>query len=169
MAQYTKQTGENGAVRYRDGSKFVKNTDLPDNVKKVLDENRDGVIVDELGDIVDPTTETDEGSGDEELAPKTTPPVEDETTPDDEDEDETPAPAPAKKSSKKVEIGAMGFPAKNGKTLSIFSDVPHETVKNVGGIMVPMTMLELRGDEAKGVEPKNDAEIIERLKELKKI
>ena len=55
----------------------------------------------------------------------------------------------------------MGFPAAKGKTLSVFSDVPHETVKNIGGIMVPLTIKEYA--------EKTDAEIIEKLKELGKI
>ena len=178
MAQYTKQTGANGTVRYKDGGDFVKNADVPENIKKALDENPEGTIIDELGDVVDPSTETDEGSGDDEEVKAQTPPAEDDTTADDEtasddeseDDDEEEAPKPAKKNTgRKVEIGGMGFPAKNGKTLSIFSNVPHETVKNVGGIMVPMTLVELQGDKAKGIEPKTDAEIIEKLKKLKKI
>lgn len=187
MAQYTKKTDGNGSVRYKDGSKFVGQKDVPENIKAALDQNPEGTIVDELGDVVDPSTETDEGSEDETLAP-TTPPVEDESTDEDqadddstedegagddgeedEAEEEPETPAPKKRTARKQEIGGMGFPAKDGKTLSIFSDVPHETVKNVGGIMVPLTNVELVGDPAKGIMPKNDAEIIEKLKKLGKV
>jgi len=187
MAQYTKATGDNGSVRYKDGGKFVKADDVPANVKEALDANPEGTLIDELGDVVDPTTETDEGTGDDDSVP-TAPPVEDDSTTDDSadedgagddgeddseeddsEEETTPAPAPAKRSAKKQEVGNMGFPAKNGKTLSIFSDKPHETVKNVGGILVPLTLEELNGDVAKGVEPKTDTEIIEKLKKLGKL
>ncbi len=188
MAQYTKSTGDNGSVRYKDGGRFVKADDVPANIKEALDANPEGTVVDELGETVDPTTDTDEGTGDDDsVATTPTPPV-DETTADDEgagddgeddaeeeddseEEPEAPAPAPApkKRAAKKQEIGGMGFPAKNGKTLSIFSDRPHETVKNVGGILVPLTNDELTGNVAEGVEPKTDTEIIEKLKELGKL
>lgn len=196
MAQYTKATGENGSVRYKDGGRFVKADDVPANIKEALEQNPEGTIVDELGDVVDPSTETDEGSGDDDEVPTNTPPADDTTDADEagedgssvadtgagddgeddseeDDSEEEPAPAapaPAKKrSSKKQEVGNMGFPAKNGKTLSIFSDRPHETVKNVGGIMVPLTLDELNGDPANKVEAKTDTEIIEKLKELGKL
>jgi len=177
MAQYTKSTGDNGSVRYKDGGKFVKGEDVPANVKEALEQNPEGTIVDEIGDVVDPTTDTDEGSGDDETVQTNTPPaaeddstVEDEADEDDqadEDEDEgdkpaAPAPKPAaRKPRGKTEMGGMGFPAKDGKTLSILSNVPHETVKNVGGIMVPLTNEELK--------TATDTEIIEKLKELGKV
>lgn len=176
MAQYTKQVSGD-AVRYKDGGKFVKAEDVTDAAKKTLESAPEGTVVDELGDVVDPSTETDEGSGDDETVPTApqTPP-EDESDADEEDseeeaddeDDEEEAPAPRARRSRK-EIGGMGYPAKNGKTLSIFSDKPHETVKNVGGHMVPLTLEELNGDPAKGVEPKTDTEIIEKLKKLGKI
>ena len=77
-----------------------------------------------------------------------------------EQEPEPEAPAPRKKAAK-TEMGGMGFPARNGKTLSILSDVPHETIRSVAGIIVPLTNEEYK--------TKGDAEIIERLKELGKI
>ena len=181
MANYSKVTDANGTTRYKDGSKFVKGDDVPENVKNALAEQPDGTVVDEIGDRVDPTTDTDEGSGDDESVPTNTPPVEDDSTVDDQDEgagddgeeddeeEEPEAPAPRKRSSSKQEIGGMGFPAKNGKTLSIFSNVPHETVKNVGGHMVPLTNEELTGDASKGILPKTDTEIIEKLKKLGKV
>lgn len=187
MAQYTKSTGDNGSVRYKDGGRFVKADDVPANIKEALDANPEGTAVDELGEVVDPSTDTDEGTGDDEEV-QTAPPVTDDTTDadestedegagddgeeDDEEEPEAPAaptPAPKKRSAAKTETGNMGFPAKNGKTLSIFSDKPHETVKNVGGILVPLTLAELNGDVANGVEPKTDTEIIEKLKKLGKL
>lgn len=184
MAQYSKVVNGD-SVRYKDGGRFVKADDVPQNIKDALDQNPDGTIVDELGDVVDPSTETDEGSGDDDEVVTNAPQTEDDTTTADEadqdgagddgedDEADEPEEAPAPKrrtrSSAKTEIGGMGYPAKNGKTLSIFSNKPHETVKNVGGHMVPLTQVELVGDPAKGIEPKTDTEIIERLKELGKI
>lgn len=186
MAQYTKSTGDNGSVRYKDGGKFVKADDVPANIKEALEQNPEGTVVDELGDVVNPETDSDEGTGDDPDLTPTTPPADDSAADDadqdgagddgeeddEEEEPETPAPAPAprKRASRaKTEVGGMGFPAKDGKTLSIFSDRPHETVKNVGGILVPLTLEELQGDSAKGVEAKTDAEIIEKLKELGKL
>lgn len=168
MAQYTKATDDNGTVRYKDGTKFVKGADVSDAVKEALAAAPEGTIIDELGEVVDPSTESDEGTEDEVLpviqpAVEDTTSVEPETSEDEpEEEPEAPAPAPAPATrKKKYEIGGMGFPALKGKTLSILSDVPHETVKNVGGILVPLTLEEY--------QTKGDAEIIERLKELGKI
>lgn len=174
MAQYTKATDSNGTVRYKDGTKFVKGADVPGPVKESLAGVVEGTIVDELGDVVDPSTETDEGTEDEVLPTKQAP-VEDATVVDedaDEDEvaedaeiaEEADEPATVKvQAAKKVkyQIGDMGFPALNGKTVSIFSDVPHETVKNINGILVPVTMEEYK--------TKSDTEIMVRLKELGKI
>ena len=176
MAQYTKATDSNGTVRYKDGTKFVKGADVPGPVKEALAGVVDGTVIDELGEVVDPSTETDEGTEDEVLPTKA--PVEDTTVVDedaDEDEDaedsdaaeeteEADEPAPIKAQATKnvkYQIGGMGFPALNGKTVSIFSDVPHETVKNISGILVPVTLEEYN--------TKSDAEIMVRLKELGKI
>ena len=207
MANYSKQT--NGTtVRYKEGSKFVAADAVPQNIKDALANAPDGTQVDELGDVVDPTTESDEGSEDENLPTK---PAEQDTSTadegqgDDQSEDQqgneeedsdaseedsapvppaAPAPAPAAPKTKDAEdaqkaadakkstgtsrakksdtyIGGMGFPARDGKTLSILSDVPHEIVKNVGGIVVPLT-----NEEYKNA---SDVDIIERLKELGKI
>lgn len=185
MAQYTKATDANGTVRYKDGTQFVGKANLPQNILTALDENPEGTVIDELGEVVDPTTETDEGSEDENLPTKpaeteSETSVEDDATEEEteeetqeeetEEESETeeeapapaPAPAPAAPSSRaKKEVGGMGFPAAKGKTLSIFSDVPHETVKNIGGVLAPLTHEEYA--------TKTDAEIIIRLKELGKI
>jgi len=194
MAQYTKATDGNGTVRYKDGSKFVGQADVPDNIKEALANAPEGTIIDELGDVVDPTTESDEGSEDEDLAPadpaKSDDTTEDTTTVEDQGDSEPasdPTPEPAQEPTPEPEqpepeapsepsepeegdapepkadtvIGGMGFPARDGKTLSIFSDAPHETVKNVGGIMVPLTQKEFA--------TKGDAEIIAKLKELGKI
>ena len=181
MAQYTKTTNANGTTRYKESNKFVAATEVPDAVKEALSKAADGTVIDELGDVVDPSTDTDEGSGDDDEVQTNTPPAEDDSAVDEDGkEDDTDGdegddgengedPAPVEKPAHRAEVGNMGFPAAKGKTLSIFSNKPHETVKNVGGILVPLTMEELNGDPANGVEPKNDAEIIEELKKLGKI
>ena len=178
MAQYTKATDASGTTRYKDGTKFVKGADVPANIKEALEGVPDGTIIDELGDVVDTSTDTDEGSDDEDLPTdpsKSEPNVaEDTSSVDDQGElddgagedvetglSDPEAAKPAPKSTKNLKIGGMGFPAAKGKTLSVFSDVPHETVKNIGGIMVPLTIKEYA--------EKTDAEIIEKLKELGKI
>lgn len=186
MARYTKIT--NGAItRYKDGEEYVKAEDVPQNIKEALASVNEGVAVDELGDVIDPSTDTDEGSGDDdEIKTNATPPADnaddqgagddgEEDEEDEEDGEETlptppaPTPAPRRKKDDKQELGFTGFPAKNGKTLSVFSDQVHETVKSVAGYMVPLTNEELVGNAEKGILPKNDAEIIERLKELGKL
>ena len=178
MAQYTKATDASGTTRYKDGTKFVKGADVPANIKEALEGVPDGTIIDELGDVVDTSTDTDEGSEDEDLPTdpsKSEPNVaEDTSSVDDQgkldegegedtetDLSDPESAKPAPKSTKNLKIGGMGFPAAKGKTLSVFSDVPHETVKNIGGIMVPLTIKEYA--------EKTDAEIIEKLKELGKI
>lgn len=176
MAQYTKATDDNGTVRYKDGTKFVKGADVSDAVKEALAAVPEGTIIDELGDVVDPSTESDEGTEDE-ILPVRQAPVEDttsveqeeapaepettEATPEAEPEAGPEAPAPVAKKKVKYEMGGMGFPALNGKTVSIFSDVPHETIRSVAGIIVPLTMEEYKD--------KSDAEIMVRLKEIGKI
>ena len=52
----------------------------------------------------------------------------------------------------------MGFPRKDGKTLSIFSKQPHTHVRNVNGVMVPLTKEEY--------ENRTDAEIMHELSKL---
>lgn len=169
MAQYSKVTDANGTTRYKDGSKFVKADDVPENVKTALGDAAEGTVLDELGDPVNPETDSDEGSEDE---PAPTSPDEDESTPDDEsdaddEEQEQPTPAPAPQQTPidptptPQSDEGMGFKRSKGKTLSIFSNKPHETVKNVNGIMVPLTHEEHA--------TKTDSEILEQLRKLKKL
>lgn len=89
---------------------------------------------------------------------------------EEDDEEEEPTPAPTRRGAAQAnDEEGMGFPRKNGKTLSVFSNKPHETVRNVGGVMVPMTNEEAVGDSTKGVLPKTDAEVIAKLKKLGKM
>lgn len=161
MASYSKMTSENGTVRYKDGNKFVAADKVSDQAKSALEEQPEGTQVDELGDVIDPSTETDDSE--DEDAPTNT--NEDEDTADDEPAEEE---APATAAVPQDEEG-FGFPRRNGKTTSIFSNKPHEVVRYVSGVMVPLTRLEAEGDPANDVAPKSDAEIIAKLKKMKKL
>lgn len=85
-----------------------------------------------------------------------------------EEEEEEPAPVPTQRGSAQDTDG-MGFPRKKGKTVSVISGKPHEAVRNVAGVMVPLTMEEAVGDSNKGIVPVSDAEVIEKLKKLGKL
>lgn len=158
MATYSKVTDDKGTVRYREGNKFTSADKLPNQVKSSLDEKEDGVQVDELGDVVNPETDIDE-SEDEQA------PTQAEEEVEEEEEEET----PIESSATPQDNPGFGFKRKDGKTLSIFSNKPHETVRLVNGIMVPLTHLEASGDPANDVAPKTDVEIVNKLKKLKKL
>lgn len=165
MAEYTLQ--KNGETRrYRDGGKLVAADKVPEQAKAALEDASPGTIVDDLGYPVDPTTESDE-SENETLPTKQ--PEDDEA-----DDQESRTQEQARKDGAQREIATrsfesavpqddegMGFKRVDGKTVSIFSNKPHETVRAVSGVMVPLTLEEY--------ENKTDAEIIEKLKQLKKL
>lgn len=154
MATYSKE--QNGPVpRYKLGKDFVKAGDLPKAVKEALKDAPSGTQVDELGDVIDPLTELDE-SEDESAPTKEETQAEDEST----DEDEV-VETPASLNDTPQSDPGMGFKRVGGKTVSIFSNEPHTAVKNVGGIMVPLTEAEYK--------TKTDAEIIAKLKKLGKM
>lgn len=165
MATFSKVTDANGTTRYKDGSKFVKADDVPETVKTALADAPDGTQVDELGDAIDPSTESDE-SEDEDAPTTDDTPADDDTSADDAtnlDAD------PASVEPIPQDEEGMGFKRSKGKTLSIFSNKPHETVKNVAGVMVPLTLEEATGNAQKDIAPKTDAEIIAKLKDLGKL
>ena len=165
MAQYSKVTDANGTTRYKDGSKFVKADDVPATVKSALESSADGTVVDELGEPVNPETDSDE-SEDEDAPTSNDTPSDDDTTADEPTNlDNDPASAEPVPQDEE----GMGFKRSKGKTLSIFSNKPHETVKNVAGVMVPLTLEEATGNAQKDIAPKSDAEIIAKLKQLKKL
>lgn len=162
MAQYSKATDASGTTRYKDGNKFVKADDVPENIKEVLGNQPDGTQVDELGDVVNPDTDLDEST--------------DENAPDadedqDEEQDETPA-KPAEDTQTAPELptnpGAtpesepgMGFKLVKGKTVDIFDyKTPATHSKYVAGVVVPLS--------EESYNTKTDSEIIARLAELRK-
>lgn len=170
MAQYSKVTDASGTTRYKDGSKFVKGDDVPATVKTALADAPDGTVVDELAEPVNPETDLDESEDEDAPTVDDTPAEDDDTTAD----DPAPTPDPVDNDPASVEPvpqddEGMGFKRSKGKTLSIFSNKPHETVKNIAGVMVPLTMEEATGNAQKGIAAKTDAEIIAKLKDLKKL
>lgn len=175
MAQYSKVTNPDGSVYYQDGEQPIAAEAVPDNVKSVLQDAADGSVVDELGDPINPETDVDESEDEnlpvnqpddesdvdqEPVAPAPEVPAAPQVGPDPEQPAE-PMQAEIKPAPVPQDSEGMGFPRKDGKTLSIFSNAPHETVKNINGIMAPMTHEEY--------EEKTDAEIIEKLRKMKKI
>lgn len=171
MGQFSKLTDARGVVRYRDeeSSKFVKGEDLPEQVKEILAENDDSTIV-EWSDGVARLVEEKESDGpDDSQVESNVPdpavePVDDEPADgegeftdesDGIDYDET-TPTPDNSGEE-----GMGFPMANGKTLSVFGNQPHETIRYVEGIVVPVTMEEYK--------TKTDAEIVDALRKLGKI
>lgn len=119
---------------------------------------------------IDSPEDVDDQSG-VEPAPGTDDPSaaeEDEDEDDQADQPEEPAPSRSRRSKADADIEeGMGYPRdKQGKTLSIFSNKPHETVRNVGGVMVPLTFDEAIGNPRTEVAPKTDSEIQEKLRKL---
>jgi hypothetical protein len=154
MATYSKE--QNGPVpRYKLGEEYIKAGDLPKGVKEALKDAPAGTQVDELGEVVDPTTDIDE-SEDESAPTKEETQSEDESTADEEEVVTPPSVNDTPQSSP-----GMGFKRVDGKTVSIFSNVPHTAVKNISGIMVPLTDEEYK--------TKSDGEIIAKLKKLGKL
>ena len=186
MATYTKETKKDAAtgkevVRYKEGKKYVDGMEVPENVRSALNEVPEGTIVDELGDVFDPETDIDDGSGDE-PAPKTADEdadlADDETDVDDDPvqkpQPKQPAAKPRARNKKNVDDGSgdegMGFPRVNGVTVDLFDGkTPHTEVRNVSGFMVPLSHLSQFGDPKNDIAPKTDVEVIEKLKEIGKI
>lgn len=165
MAQYSKATDASGTTRYKDGNKFVKADNVPENIKEILNNQADGIQVDELGDTVNPETDLDDSTDESAPAP-------DEDADEDEtDEDKTPAkPAKAAPEQQPVLPGAtpeseehrgMGFKLVKGKTVDIFDyKTPATHSKFVAGVVVPLS--------EDSYDNKTDQEIITRLDELRK-
>lgn len=104
---------------------------------------------------IDSPEDVDDQSGVEE------PPTEDDDVEEDDEPELDDEPTPRRRKASSSDEEGMGFPRKNGKTVSIFSNKPHETVRNVGGVMVPLTHEEYAS--------KTDAEIQAKLRKLGKL
>lgn len=162
---YTKE--QNGPVpRYKLNGESIKAAEVPQPVKTALSEAAPGTQVDELGDPINPDTDLDD-SADEN--PPTNPdedgddgdsPPDDDTDADGQTDTEARNEIASEDATPQSTPG-MGFKRSKGKTLSIFSNKPHETVKSIRGVMVPLTQEEY--------DTKTDAEIIKKLQDLKKL
>lgn len=189
MAKYTKEVSKQGdkeVVRYKNGSDYVETSKVPTNVVNALKSAKPGVAVDELGDYINPETDTDE-SEDEDAPDQDDELNQDDETDEDEEQDEpTPRPAKPRQTRKPrnnnpdVDLDednqvpqdeeGMGFKRVGGKTVDIFDGkTPHTVVRNIAGVMVPLSQVSAFGDAKNDIEPKTDAEIIEKLKKLGKL
>lgn len=160
MAEYVRRA--NG--QYALDGQVVKAAEVPQEVKDALTGAPEGTVVDGDGNI----SEADDGV--ENAPASTNPPA--ETGDEDDSADEpapaepTPAPADAEQqnpvdSGLQQDEAGMGFPRKNGYTVDIFDlKTPHTEVRNVGGVMVPLS--------GENYRTKTDAEIRARLDELRK-
>lgn len=131
-------TDENKAdAKKAKGGKPSAGTDNTKTKKEETDDEDDS----ELDDLT--------GDDEEETKPEAKPAVEKPSR----------AAEPTFRSSTPQSHPGMGFPRVNGKTVDIFdSKTPHTHVKNLGGIIVPLS--------AESFKTKSDGQIIERLREL---
>jgi hypothetical protein len=149
MSEYERVVDAKGVVRYKLDGKFVKASEVPEDVKVTLND----VVADDPAEepvVEEPTTEVAEE------------PVEDPgASPDDvDDESGIDEEVPVAKANLQEE--GMGFKRVDGKTVDVFDGkTPHDAVRYVGGLMVPLSK--------ENFEKKTDAEILARLKKLGKL
>ena len=160
MAEYTRKTDANGVVRYRNvtENKQVSAEELEKNfpaLKEELDLADEGTRVESEGMTGDVSGKTDpDGERNDENAETT---GNQESDQDNKDPEET---NPYRRSVPSGEPGMGDFKRVKGKTVDIFDQkTPHTDVRYVGGLMVPLSR--------ENYESKSDAEIYERLQELK--
>lgn len=170
MAEFTRKTTSNGVVQYRNKTenKVVSHDDMESKfaaVKEELDIADEGTVID--SDTItqgegDGVTDADgnpindvKGQRNADNAEQT---GNEESDQDNKDPVET---NPYRRSVPASEEG-MGFPRKKGKTVDVFDGkTPHTHVRTVEGFMVPLS--------EKSYNEKTDAEIYEKLVELKMI
>lgn len=133
---YKKQVDAKGIVRFKLDNKFIKADNVPADIRQGLDAlegdgeiDTEKIIIQEAQIPV--IEENDDSVIDDEVA-VSTPKVE--------------------------ETGGMGFPRINGKTVDIFTNEPHETIRFVAGKTVPLT--------TSNYGSKSDTEISNKLKEM---
>ena len=175
MAEFTRKTDANGVVRYRNvtENKQVSAEELEKNfpaLKEELDLADEGTRVESEGMTGDTSSTTDsDGNRSDEDKDSETDGTEtrngenaeatgnQESDQDNKDSEET---NPYRRSVPASEPGMGDFKRVKGKTVDIFDQkTPHTDVRYVGGLMVPLSK--------KNYESKSDAEIYERLEELK--
>ncbi len=138
MSEYERVVDSRGVVRYKLNKKFVKASEVPEDVKASLEE---------------PTTAP-------ELPQEPAPEIDPAASPDDIDDESGIDYEEMAKAAPKDEEG-MGFKRVDGKTVDIFDGkTPHTHVRYVSGLMVPLNEGNYNG--------KSDLEIITQLKKLGK-
>ena len=159
MAEYKRVEDKNGKSRYMADGKFVAADNLGEDLRDQLDSNEAGTVLDENGDEIDPETESDDGSGTE-SADKAAEDARAAAAEADEEEDERVRQTPIMAVATEQSDPGMGFPRVKGYTVDIFDGkTPHTHVRNVNGLMVPLS--------EENYKTKTDTEIISKLKDLK--
>lgn len=149
MSEYERVVDAKGVVRYKLDGRFVKGSEVPENVKTNLND----VVADTIDEVnEDGVVEV------EAVSAPAAPQIDDADDVDDESgiDDEIVAP------KANLQEEGMGFKRVNGKTVDIFDGkTPHDAVRFVGGLTVPVTK--------DNYTSKTDTEILEQLKKLGKI
>lgn len=146
---YERVVDSRGIVRFKLNGKLVKALEVPENIRIALEQEAIVMAEDTAPSEEDSVVEVKEAEVDPAASPDD---VDDDSG---LDEEFVPTPQPAGDSE------GFGFKRINGKTVDIFNDKPHETIKFVEGLTVPLTM--------ENYNTKTDAEISARLKEIGKI
>ena len=164
MAEYTRKTDANGVTRYRNATenKQVSAEELEKNfpaLKEELDLADEGTRVESEGMTGDTSATTDSDGNRDKETPEEEPEATD-TKDSDKEEADPEETNPYRRSVPSSEPGMGEFKRVNGKTVDIFDQkTPHSEVRYVSGLMVPLS--------AESYKTKTDAEIHERLQELK--
>ena len=146
---YERVVDSRGIVRFKLNGKLVKALEVPENIRIALEQEAIVTAEDTAPSEEDSVVEVKEAEVDPAASPDD---VDDDSG---LDEEFVPTPQPAGDSE------GFGFKRLNGKTVDIFNDQPHETIKFVEGLTVPLTM--------DNYEKKTDAEILAKLKKLGKV
>lgn len=151
MSDYERVVDARGIARYKLDGKFVKSSEVPEDVKTNLADDA----------VVSPVADEQAQAETVETAPEKDEVVDPGASPDDVD-DESGIDEEVVTQKQSLQEEGMGFKRVNGKTVDIFDGkTPHEAVRFVGGLTVPVTK--------ENYEKKTDAEILEKLKKLGKL
>lgn len=169
MSDYEQVTDARGVVRYKLDGKFVKASEVPEEVKASLSEavEPQAPTAPEVQETPAPEPAVQEAVEEsaEEVATTSEPEVVDPGASSDDapiDEDDGIDVEETVKAAVKTDEEGMGFKRVNGKTVDIFDGkTPHTDVRFVANIMVPLSK--------ENYNNKTDGEIITQLKKLKKI
>lgn len=156
---YERTVDARGIVRYKLDGRLVKALEVPADVKTTLDDEA------ALSAVTETTPEVAEPETIEDISEDSvveTPPIDTSDDVDDDSGIDDEMPTSVVASTGSVITDGFGFKMVKGKTVDIFDGVtPHETIRLVSGLTVPLTLENYR--------TKTDAEIQLQLKKLKKI